>query len=101
MDVGSLTAASVTNTMLVFISFMPSPAEVASSEAEHDMRVNEVASVAVSLGLGIALSVLGQSGRPLAGAIVASIALVAGYEYLARTNDERIVKENRRNSARI
>ena len=96
MDVGSLTAGAVTNTMMVFIAFMPSPDEVAETGTAHGVRINEVASVAVSVGLGIALSILGRDGKPLAGAITASIALVAGFEYLARTTDERIITENNR-----
>ena len=101
MDAASLTAASVTNTTLAFITFMPSPATIAQGNADTGMRVNEVSAVCVSIGLGVALSVIAKSGEPLAAALVASLAMVLGYEYLARTTDVRITAATNRKDPNV
>lgn len=92
MDTHSLSAAAVTNTTVTFLAFMPKPDEILDDIPDANLRVNEVSAAAVSIGLGIALSFIGKSGAPLAAAIVASICMVAGYEYLARTTDARIAR---------
>ena len=101
MDVASLTAASVTNTTLAFITFMPSPATIAQGMPDHHMRINEVSAACVSVGMGIALSIIGRSGEPLAAALVGSLAMVLGYEYLARTTDSRIVATTNRKDPNV
>ena len=101
MDVGSLTAASVTNTTIAFFAFMPTPGEIATGGASHSVRVNEASAVAVSVGMGVALSILGRDGKPLAAALVASVVLLAGYEYLARTTDVRITSEENRRDPNV
>lgn len=92
MEPHSLAAAAVTNTTLVFLAFMPKPDEILADIPDDSIRVNEVSAAAVSIGLGIALSSIGKTGVPLAAAMVASLAMVAGYEYLARTTDVRIAR---------
>jgi len=39
-----------------------------------------------------ALTVIGKNPTPLLAALVSSVALIAGYEYLARTTDARIAR---------
>lgn len=92
MDVGSLTAVSVTNGVLVYLAFMPSPSELVDDEPDDNLRINEVSAGVVTIGLGMALSFIGKSGAPLLASIVAVVALTAGYEYLARTTDMRLAR---------
>lgn len=89
-DTDALTAAAVTNTVLAFMTFCPTPAEILELEPDTSLRVNEVSSVIVGVGLGVALSLLSKSGLPLLASLIASIAMVAGYEYLAQTTDARL-----------
>lgn len=91
-DSGSLTAAAVTNTTLAFFAFMPTPDDILRDEPGLGMRINEVSAAAVSIGLGFALTVIGKNPTPLLAALVSSVALIAGYEYLARTTDARIAR---------
>lgn len=93
MTEASMTAAAVTNSTLAFFSFMPRPSELVDDIPDVYLRVNEVSAAAVSIGLGFTLTLLSKSGKPLLASIVASIALIAGYEYLARTTDARIARE--------
>ena len=102
MTDGSLTAAAVTNTTLAFFAFMPTPAELVDDIPDLHLRINEVSAAAVSIGLGFMLSLISRSGKPLLGSIVASIALICGYEYLVRTTDARIARErNERIAANV
>ena len=86
----NLAATAITSSMLAFMTFMPTPAEIVDDEPDLSLRINEVSAAAVSAGLGIALSIISRDGTPLVGALVVSAVMIAGYEYLARTTDKRI-----------
>lgn len=89
----SLTAAAINSTVLCFLTFMPTPAQIVKDEPDDHIRVNEASAAVVSVGLGIMLSFLARSGAPMVAAMVGAAAMVAGYEYLARTTDNRLARE--------
>lgn len=87
-------AASVTNTAVVFLALLPSPASMlASEEIPSTLRVNEAAAIAVSLGIGLALSFVDDSSAPFIMALVTSAAIVIALEYVLRTNNATLAKE--------
>ena len=92
-DVNSLTAAATTSTVVAFLTFKPTPASILKSDDHTDVRINEAAASVVAVGLGVMLAFVGRSGAPLIASMVGSVLLVAGYEYLARTTDERLARE--------
>ena len=98
-----LTSASVTSTILVFLTFMPTPDEIVTQEPDHRLRVNEASAAVVSIGLGGMLSIVAKSGAPLLVAMLGTAAMIAGYEYLARTTDARIAahRQEMKNNVRI
>lgn len=86
--------ASVTNTTLSFITFLPAPDALLSAPGmTPDMRVNEVAAVAVSLGVGLALAFAAGDPSPFVFALITAAALVAGVEYLSRANTSAMVAD--------
>lgn len=101
MSDNSLTAAAINSTMLSFLTFMPTPAQIVKAEQGDDFRINEASAAVVSIGLGVMLSFLAKSGAPLVGALVGAACMVAGYEYLARTTDERLAKERNERVANV
>lgn len=89
-----LTAVSVTNTALVFITLMPTPTQaLALPGPTLSFRVNEASAAAVSLAIGVALSAVSSDGMPLLMAAVTALAIVGGYEYLVRVHNARIETE--------
>ncbi len=93
MDTGSMTAAAITNSSLAFIAFMPRPSSVATGDVHELYRVDLVAANAVSLGLGFTLTLLTRSHAPIIAALVASISLTVGYEYLAREGRDLVTRK--------
>lgn len=87
MSNSQVAAASVTNTAVIFLAMLPPPSTLLASESiPRSYRVNEAAAVIVSLGVGIALSFVDDSGAPFIMALVTSAAMVGGLEYLFRSN---------------
>lgn len=97
-DVNSLTAGAVTSSTMVFFTFMPTPGEILDDEPDLKMRVNEVSAAVVSIGIGLALTIVARNGAPFAMSLIVAIIMISGYEYLAHTTDSRIARErNERN----
>lgn len=79
-----LAAASVANTAFAFITFVPKPDELITSEPTPNLRVNETAAAVVALGVGLALSFAASDPAPFLFALLTSVAFVLAIEYLAR-----------------
>jgi hypothetical protein len=88
VDTG-LAALALTQAITVFHQFLPPLVDVRHSTmgdrtAVLDIRVGEMASVALSLGLGMVISMLASSHLPFIISAIASAGLVAIYEYALR-----------------
>lgn len=82
----SLATLSLTQAISVFHQFLPPLTEVKRADKTNhteatDVRVGEFASVALAIGVGAVMSTLSGNYEPLIIAVVASVGLVAIYEY--------------------
>lgn len=82
--------AGLTSTS-TFIALLPSPTDLREADPTQAdrYRTAEKAAVAISLGVGLALSVAADGPQPFTAALVASGILVLGTEYLLRAAPPR------------
>lgn len=88
-----LAGVSATTAAITFTAMLPSPDAIMASDPSVSLRVNEIASVAVSVGIGLALSFASGEPSPLVFALIVSACLVGGVEYLSRTTYAALAAE--------
>lgn len=89
-----IASAALATTTTAFLTFLPSPDALLAGSPTTGLRVNETAAIAVALSVGVALSFAAGEAAPLVFAVIGCVALVAGVEYLSRTNSAALSAEN-------
>ena len=80
---------AVTQSVTVFVAFLPPLSDVrkasmSDTEFVADVRLGEMASAALTVGIGATVGAMIGTGVPFAVSILSAIALVALYEYALR-----------------
>jgi len=97
-NVTAATLVSVTAGMTVFTSLLPPFHDVRKSISDegmvNDVRMGEVASAALVIGIGLTATTLTRSPMPLLFSVAASAAMVVMYESVLATQPKETVHGN-------